>query len=421
MKEKRDAYVFISYASADRPHALELYQGLGGRRRSITCWMDVYDITVDDATFQEHILRGIQNASALVLVESQASRQSVYVQRELAQARTSGIPVFRYRVAPLSQQTGAAGSENFLNKMLRRLGVAWLDLRIKFRITQPLWLANLFVLLAIAAMGAGIFFFGRTVTPLVVEAIDRSLPQAAVSESLVQPTQLPMNPQQEAPFHFAPQELLLADDFNRDGSLDETTYQYDIKPRYEGVAVQRQAGSLFLDFPNQCSGEELFWDCELELNTKEFRLPQAQYLGLRLRSASFNPMREVSFSLSVQSPYRRRTGFGWAFASHVTPFFRPNIMLPEPEYYAYIPLDDRWHAYEILVDPIKAVIFYYVDGQLIDQVPMAHFQEWQEAPLVLLVYTTGEILGEHGPKIDAEQLNDTHLEIDQIIIGRFTD
>lgn len=422
MKEKRDTYVFISYASADRRHALELYQSLSGKWHRITCWMDVYDIAVDDATFQEHILRGIQNASALVLVESDASRQSVYVQRELAEARTSGIPVFRYLVASSQGQSEPAEPPKGINALLHRLQLAWLDLRIKFRITQPFWLANLAILLVIAGMGAAIYFLGRTVTPLVVEALDRSLPEALVADQLPQETPVPLDPAAEAPFHFKPGTALLSDDFSRDGGINEAVFHYDIKPGYEQVSITQQAGILNFDFPPECIREDLYWSCETEINSRSLTLPALQYFGLRLRAPQMpNPLREVSFSISVSGPYRRRTGFGWAFSNHVTPFFRPNVRLPEPEYYAYIPLDENWHAYEIVVDPDTGTLFYYMDGQLIDKIAMRHFTQWQDAPLVLIIYTMGEIIKQQKTPLDVAALPATHLEIDQILVGTFTD
>jgi len=422
MKEKRDTYVFISYASADRRHALDLYQSLSGKWHRITCWMDVYDIAVDDATFQEHILRGIQNASALVLVESDASRQSVYVQRELAEARTSGIPVFRHRVAISQDQSEPAEKPRGINALLRRLQLAWLDLRIKFRITQPFWLANLAILLVIAGMGTAIYFLGRTVTPLVVEALDRSLPEPLVVDQLQQETPVPLDPAAEAPFHFKPGAALLSDDFSNDGGINEAVFRYDIKPGYEQVSIRQQDGILNFDLPPECTREDLYWSCETEINTHRLTLPALQYFGLRLRAPQgLNPLREVSFSISVTGPYRRRTGFGWAFSNHVTPFFRPNVLLPEPEYYAYIPLDDRWHAYEIVVDPDTGTLFYYMDGQLIDKIAMRHFTQWQDAPLVLIIYTMGEIIKQQETPFDIAAMPATHLEIDQIMVGSFTD
>ena len=430
MKEKRDAYVFISYASGNREYARELYGELTGKRHRITCWMDVFDIPVNDVLFQEHIVRGIQNASALVLVESEETIISGYVERELAEARANGIPIFHYRVKrtkknPLpaganAEPTGADAVKpinhlDLLNKMVRRMRVAWLDVRIKFRITQPFWLANLVMISLVLAMGFGIYFFGKTVTPLVVDAIERSLPDAMRTSifSEIIPTQL--DPKSAAPFHFIPDHTLLMDDFVTNGGLDESVYSYDIKPSFEPLKILRQDDSLYVGIPKECSLKEILWSCEFEIHSQNLKFPAIQYFGLRARSLQNNALREISVSVSTAGPNRRRTGFGWAFTDHTTPFYRPNFHLPEEAFYAYTPLDDQWHAYEILINPDTADIYYYLDGQFIGTVTMNYFKEWENAPLLLMLYTVGR---EVSTK-EAELLADTHLEIDQIIVGGF--
>jgi hypothetical protein len=432
LKSKRDDYVFISYASQDREYARELYDQLTGKRHRITCWMDVVDIPVGDAFFQEHIVNGIRGANALVLVESAGTSVSSYVERELAEAHAHGIPVFRYRVGgargrdgspdPGGVQSGEgiaapAGKLTRLTSLLRGLRLAWLDLRIRFRITQPFWVANLLMAAVVVAIGLGIFTFSRMVTPLVVEAIDRRLPEAAEAPLPEEETPVPIEPVTAAPFHFAPDSFLLADDFAADGGLDESVYAYNLRPWYEPVSIQRKDGSLVFMIPNECSSDELFWSCEIELNTKRFKLAELQYFGLRARSPEKNPEREVSVSISITSGYRRRTGFGWAFASHATPFFRPNVTLPEEEFYAYIPLDDLWHTYEVVLDPQAGLLYYYMDGQLIGTVQMKHYEEWKDAPLLLLIYTTGQQVSQGQVK----NLPDTRLEIDQVLVGGFLD
>jgi hypothetical protein len=98
----------------------------------------------------------------------------------------------------------------------------------------------------------------------------------------------------------------------------------------------------------------------------------------------------------------------------VTPYFRGNTRLLEEDYYAYLPLDEYWHSYEILLDPLEHRLFFYVDGQLIDTVSMHHYDSWRNAPLMLLVYQN---LVQPLPEGPTNPFHSTQLEIDQVVIG----
>jgi len=428
MKTKNDTYVFISYASANRRLARELYHRLSGRWHRLTCWLDEFDIPVDDRVFQEHILRGVQNASALVMVSTEEARESLYVGREVAEARVASVPVFHYRIpsdwipgtitgGEYDKINSTSESIGHVQSLFKQLRIAWLALRIKLRITQPFWLSTLILGVLIAGMGAGIYFLGKNITTVVAEAIQRNLPDAAAAIAEIQTTPTVQDPKLAAPFYFTPDEHLLMVDFENDGQLDDRFY-YDIRPDDERVDIQQKEGSLVFNYPSSCLLDENQWLCETEIHSRIYPLPEIQYLGVRIRSLENTYRKEISISISESGPDRWRTGFGWAFSDHVTPFFRSNANLPEEDFYAYLPLDDQWHAYEILLDPDAAQLFYYVDGQLIDTVKLHHYDAWASAPLTLLTYAVAIETVDVG---QLSQAGNSSLEIEQVIIGSFHD
>jgi hypothetical protein len=431
MKARDDTYVFISYASANRSYARELYNRLTGRWHRIPCWMDEFDIQVDEHEFQEHIIQGIQHASALVLVRTDEAMRSVYVGREVAEAKATGIPVFQYRIksyftrnAPLASDEKSSvlqGADKVevtakANSIFRHLRIAWLAFRIKLRITQPFWLATLALGVVTLGLALGIFFLTKAFTQQVVDVIQRSLPEAVEQNDLSSPASLDQDPAAAAPFHFVADNTLLVDDFAIGGDLDETVYPYDIKPTHDQVKIYRQDGSLHLEFPNQCLEQDTMWNCETEIHTQYYPLSSIQYVALRARLLEKTPNHEISLSISTTGPRRYRTGFGWAFSGHVTPFFRANPNLPEEDYYAYLPVDDQWHAYEIVLNPETAELYFYMDGQLIERVSMDYYEEWKNAPLMLITYA---LTVESIPTDQLDQVSSPHLEIDQIIVGGF--
>jgi hypothetical protein len=423
MVVKNDYYVFISYASKNRVHVKKLVDALT-ERHNVTCWFDVNDIEIDEDVFQKHILRAIRNASALVVVETGAAKQSDYVLRELTTAQENVIPIFPYKLPnsqlQIANENNSLISEqrqkgHLIQKWLKQIKIAFLATRIKFRISQPLWIAILILIGFILALGYGIFVLSKAVTPYAVDAIDRvvsdsqSLERTSIGSSEIQ------DPDAIAPFHFDPKSFLLADDFEEDGDLNENNYFYEIEPGYEGITIAQNEGSLILNFPAQCLSDETAWACETEINTDRYQIEDIQYFAFRLRSLKNSNFKELSLSISTTSPERRRTGFGWAISDHITPFYRANELLPETDFYAHIPLDDQWHAYEIVLVPDTAKLLYYLDGQLINTTEMKYYEEWKAAPLKFMIYFTGDSLDE-GAITDPTEIS---IKVDQVIVGGF--
>lgn len=427
MPEKNDTYIFISYSRKNEKSALDLYQQLSGQNHRISCWMDRFDIPVDEDVFQKHILKGISHASALVLVRSKEALESLYVEREVNEAHAVGIPVFTYRLdakqekdpnEKAGQEEGNIGESSRLDEempFIERLRIALLAFRIKLQLTQPFWLSILILIVLLIVIGGGVFLISKNLTPVMAESLQRSLPEAESTQPANQ-ADLLQDPKTTAPFYFVPDKILLSDEFEEAGDFDEVLYYYDIPPDYEEVKITQIDGIWQFDFPSECALDELQWDCEMEIHSQLLDLEELQYFGIRARSAEKTRRREISISIAEGGPERYRTGFGWAFSNHVTPYFRGNTKLPEEDFYAYLPLDNQWHSYEILLDPEETKLFFYVDGQLIDTVTMQHYDAWRKAPLMLLVY---EYLVDPIPERPINTPESTQLEIEQVIIGKF--
>jgi hypothetical protein len=408
MIEKGDSYVFISYARENLALASELYARLNSKKHRIPCWMDQYDLPVDEQVFQAHILTALQHANGLVLVKTQHAQESLYVGRELAEAEKAGVPVFSYRIR-------SEKKSNALTNFFRQIKTAFVATRIKMRITQPFWLSATLLGVMILAMSAFIFEMSRRITPVVAEVIQGQLPEAAQVLPIAQP--IPdLNPKMAAPFFFVPDTILLADEFEGQGGLEDTHYYFDIRPRLADVATLQQDGWLLLDYPGRCLEEGFRWECETEIHGPDVDLRSVQYFGVRARALALTKQKEISISLSTSGPRRWRTGFGWALSDHVTPFYRANSNLPEEDFYAYLPLDDGWHAYEILIDPLQSVLFFYMDGQLIDRNPLHYMEDWLDAPLMLMLFIDAVddvVVNQGGPAPRST------YQIDQIILGGY--
>jgi len=403
VKQVKDSYVFISYSSADRTEANGLYEKLTNRFNRLTCWMDVYDLIPDDETFQEQIIHGIRNASGFVLVDTPAAAESDYVNRELGTAESDNVPVFRYKT-----RQGASRSMQAVQTML-------LARRIKARISRPLWASILILAMTLILMGAAVFFVSKNVTPGVVEAYNRLLPEAA-ADSDAQEMESGPGPSDTAPFYFEPEMIVFQEDFMAGDELNPYQFYYDIQPSCEEVEILQHDGSLVLNYPAGCSTSEYLWSCETEIHSYLLNLETIEYIGMRVRLQNSSDSREISISLSSSTSDRRRTGFGWAFSTHAAPFFRSNINLPEEDYYAYVPVEDEWHAYEIILDPDTRTIHYYMDGQLLDSYIMQYYEEWEDAPLMLLIYSTGNDMASFTKSAENQ---DMMLVVDRVVLGRF--
>jgi hypothetical protein len=219
-----------------------------------------------------------------------------------------------------------------------------------------------------------------------------------------------------APFHFKPDTVLLQDDFDNqtfENSINDQTMTYDIKPRDPLVKTDQQNGSLVISFPTECLNTEKTWDCELELDSNVLEASAIQYFGMRARTVERTSLRDVSVSISINQPQRSRAGFGWDFTDHAMAFFRSIPTLPEKDLYAYVKIDPGWHAYEIVHNTQTARFDYYVDGQLVATFTLVHAQEWNQAPLRLIIYSLSAQNENSGEKTA------TRFEIDQVIIGGF--
>lgn len=89
------ASIFISYATHDRPRALEIcnYLELEGH----ACWIAPRNIRAGH-DYGEEIIRGIENSRCLVLVLSSSANKSIYVKREVERAVSKAKPVFPVRI-----------------------------------------------------------------------------------------------------------------------------------------------------------------------------------------------------------------------------------------------------------------------------------------------------------------------------------
>jgi tetratricopeptide (TPR) repeat protein len=87
--------VFISYASADRAHALKVCKAL--ERRGTACWISVRDVAAG-ANYQESIVQALRTARAVVLVFSEAANSSDEIKKELSLASRYHVPVIALRL-----------------------------------------------------------------------------------------------------------------------------------------------------------------------------------------------------------------------------------------------------------------------------------------------------------------------------------
>jgi hypothetical protein len=87
--------VFISYATADRKHALSVCKAI--ERRGTNCWVSARDVAPGE-NYQEAIVQAIRNAPAMVLVFSQAANNSDEIKKELSLASRYRVPVMALRI-----------------------------------------------------------------------------------------------------------------------------------------------------------------------------------------------------------------------------------------------------------------------------------------------------------------------------------
>jgi hypothetical protein len=88
--------VFISYSKQDTSFAEAVCDFM--ERRGVTCWIAPRDIA-PGADFALAILDGIDEASAVVLILSNASNTSRFVQSEVNRAFSKGKSIFTFRVS----------------------------------------------------------------------------------------------------------------------------------------------------------------------------------------------------------------------------------------------------------------------------------------------------------------------------------
>jgi len=400
MNPKKDSYAFISYSSANRDDAKKLFDILTNQRNRLTCWLDVIELDGQGVVFQKQIVEGIKNASCLVLVETEEAKKSDYVDMELKTALSANIPVIRF--SPKKGQS----------KLIESIRLFFLAQLIKFRATQPYWVSLTLFILLLGIMAGIVFLFGSLVFPTAVRAASRLLPEA-VYNAISQPDEQNISPEVAAPFHYIPDSALLLEDFSNGDQWIRNYFHYDIKPRNENVKINAVNGLLQFEIPEFCYSNELRWDCEIEIQSPQYPLDSIQYFAFRAKLDQTSNAENISLSISIPSWTRRRSGFGWDLSAHVTPFFRSSTKLPEQDFYAYVETDQNWHAYEILLDPKTSILYYYVDGQLIDTHKMQYYEEWKSAPLKLIIYA----LGNGNSNLETKDKVDTQIEIDKIIIG----
>jgi hypothetical protein len=395
--------IFISHSSLDKQVTEELYQLLTSRYH-LTCWMDNFDLHTDQDPFSAQIITALRNSKLLVQVNSPAARASDYVRREVQVAKDLQIPILRYST---DEQQSA---------WLRKIKIRWLALNIQARLAKGFIVAASTLVLLLATLAVGTFLLGTRVAPALANARLRDLPFAFLATSTATPLPTPSDPKIAAPFHFKPDTLLLQDDFidsRFEGQLNTQTFDFDIKPRDARVSISQQEGRAVFFFPMECLSEEKRWDCELELDSKVLDASAIQYFGLRARTVDRTSLRSISVSLSINDPNRSRAGFGWNFNNHAMAFFRSIPALPEKEFYAYVAIDQGWHAYEILWSSQDSAFYYYVDGQLVDIYTPVHASEWSQAPLRLMIYSV------NGWSISGGAQIATQLEIDEFLVGGF--
>jgi tetratricopeptide (TPR) repeat protein len=90
-----DATVFISFATADRKHALSVCKAI--EKRGPKCWLSSRDVAPGE-NYQEAIVRSIREAKAMVLVFSGAANNSDEIKKELSLASRYRVPVMALRI-----------------------------------------------------------------------------------------------------------------------------------------------------------------------------------------------------------------------------------------------------------------------------------------------------------------------------------
>jgi hypothetical protein len=95
--------VFVSYASQDAAIANSIVQAL--ENQGVRCWIAPRDVA-PGTVYADAIVRGINDAKALVLVLSAAAMDSSHVGREVERAASKRKPVIAFRIdaAPLSPE-----------------------------------------------------------------------------------------------------------------------------------------------------------------------------------------------------------------------------------------------------------------------------------------------------------------------------
>jgi len=95
--------VFVSHSSKDRPTALRFCELL--EKQGIRCWIAPRDVTPGDA-YGAQIVRGIEEAAALVLVLSRDSNTSRHVESEVARAFEKGKRIYPVRIDEIMPSEG---------------------------------------------------------------------------------------------------------------------------------------------------------------------------------------------------------------------------------------------------------------------------------------------------------------------------
>jgi hypothetical protein len=394
MKKTSNQYIFISYASKNEEQANTLYKTLTSSRYGFACWMDRQKIEINEKTFQEQIVHGIRQAGCLILVDTRESQKSKYVKMELATAETYKVPIIRYKAKQAKWE--------FLN----RLRLQWAIQRIQFRVTQPAWFTLLGLLLLLGAMIFSVLFLGTA----TARAAERYLPEAVFASISGNEDETQVDPSVAAPFYFVPDYAQILDDFNLDGEIDNDSYFYrGMAQEGTGVDIAKENERLHLFIPGSCSMVDGAFECQTEIvyGKHDIRWDYLQYFGFRARSVMNSSRLNVSLRISSESG---ENGFGWSFSDHATPFYKSSFAYPEEDFFAYVTMDNNWHAYEILLDPTMHKLFFYMDGQLIDTYMMQYYDEWVENNVMQFV------LGVHG---DGGDDADTYFEIDRLVVGGF--
>ena len=113
--EGRAPPVFVSYATADRKHALSVSKALG--RCGIDCWIASRDVAPGE-NYQESIVHALRAAPALVLIYTAAANNSDEIKKELSLASRYHVPVLAVRI------TNVEPSDAFAYELSTR---QWID------------------------------------------------------------------------------------------------------------------------------------------------------------------------------------------------------------------------------------------------------------------------------------------------------